>query len=96
MNMGKGIRASYTVEAAGVLEIVLLVVMVLLNHAFHVRAETAGDFTVHEWVERKRHAIENQEEHEITSQAQGMRWSIEITAPVFRPEETLRMWSLAE
>ena len=39
MNMGKGIRASYTVEAAGVMAIVLLVVMVLLNHAFHVRAD---------------------------------------------------------
>lgn len=94
--MRKGIRASYTVEAAGIMAIVLLVVMVLLNQAFHVCAETTGDFAVHEFVEQKRHAIENEDEREITSKAQGMRWGIEITAPVFRPEEALRMWSLAE
>lgn len=94
--MRHGVRASYTIEAAGVMAAVFLAVMVLLNQAFHIRSETVGNFVVHEAVERERHKIENQDELEITRQAQGMRWSIELTTPVFCPENSLRMWSLAE
>ena len=88
--------ASYTIEAAGVMAVVLFTKMVLLNQAFHVHAETTGCFIVHETVERERHKIENQDEPEITRQAQGVRWSLELTASVFCPEELMRMWSLVE
>ena len=50
--------ASYTIEAAGVMAVVLFTMMVLLNQAFHVHAETTGCFIVHETVERERHKIE--------------------------------------
>ena len=86
--------ASYTIEAAGVMAVVLFTMMVLLNQAFHVHAETTGCFIVHETVERERHKIENQDEPEITRQ--GVRWSLELTASVFCPEELMRMWSLVE
>ncbi|MCI8363008.1 MAG: hypothetical protein HFJ41_07875, partial [Clostridia bacterium] len=86
----KDISASYTVEAAGVMAIVLFSIMVLLNQSFHVRAETVGKFSVHEEVERERHAISNADNKEVTRQAQGMRWGLEVTAPIFRPEKSLR------
>lgn len=92
----KEAAASFTVEAAGVMAVVLLVVMILLNEAFHVRGETVGKFAVHQAVEMERHQIENQDEQEITRQSQGLRWSLELTVSVFRPEDSLRMWSLAE
>ncbi len=88
--------AEYTVEAAGVMAVVLFTIMTLLHQAFHVRAETVGVFTVHEQVERERHEIAHSDEKEITHEGQGQRWSVEITAPVFRPEESLRMWSVFE
>lgn len=90
------VRASYTVETAGVMAVVLFIMMVLLSQAFHVHAETAGCFAVHEEVGRERHKIENQDESEITRQAQGMRWSLELTESVFYPEKLMQMWSLAE
>ena len=93
MMMTKGIRASYTVEAAGIMAVVFFVIMILLNQGFHVHGETVGCFRVHEEVEWE--ALDMDEE-EITRQGQGMRWSLELTAPVFRPEEALRMWSLLE
>jgi len=85
---------SYTVETAGVMAVVLFTLMILLDQAFHVRAETVGEFAVHEAVERERHEIAHSEEKEISRQNSGMRWSIDLTIPVFRPEESLRMWSL--
>ncbi len=88
--------ASYTVEAAGVMAVVLFTVMFLLNQAFHIRAETVGKFLLHEAVERKRHEIAHADESEISDSSSGLRWSLEITVPVFRPEESLRMWSLME
>lgn len=94
--MLKEVPASYTVEAAGVMAVILFTVMVLLNQAFHVRAETADSFELHEAVERDRHACESEDAGEITRQAEGIRWGLEITASVFRPEESLRMWSLME
>lgn len=94
--MKRGVKASYTIEAAGVMAIVFFVMMILLNQAFHVHAETVGCFAVHEEVERERHKIVNQEKKEIIRQAQGIRWSLQLTAPVFCPEESLRMWSLIE
>jgi len=90
------VPAEYTVEAAGVMAVVLFTVMVLFHQAFHVRAETVGVFQVHEQVERERHEIAHSDEKEITHEARGQRWSVEITAPVFRPEESLRMWSVLE
>lgn len=90
------IRASYTVEAAGVMAAVLVTIMMLLNAAFHIHAETVGAMKLHTQVEKERHAVESADEQEVTLQAAGSRWRLEITAPVFRPEESLRMWSLAE
>ncbi len=92
----RAVRASYTVEAAGVMAVVLLTVMVLLNQAFYVRTETVGEFAIHEEVERERHLISNIDEGEISRQSGGGRWRIEIISPVFRPENFLRMWSLLE
>ncbi len=94
--LGMGIRASYTVEAAGLMALIFFTIMILLNQAFHVHAETSGCFATHEAVESERHKIENQDEPEISRQVQGMRWSLDLTASVFSPEKTLRMWSLAE
>lgn len=89
-------KAEYTVEAAGVMAVMLFTVMILLNQAFHIRAETAGSFRVHETVEKERHEIAHSDEKEITHADQGIRWSIEVTSPVFRPEEAIRMWSMLE
>lgn len=90
------LQASYTVEAAGVMAVILITLMILLNEAFHVRAETAGAFQVHEAAEQERHEIAYQEESEVTGKGSGLRWGLDLTVGVFRPEESLRMWSLAE
>ncbi len=99
-NKKKGQRmtlsGSYTVEAAGVMVVVLLTIMFLFNQAFHIHAETSGSFSLHETVEAKRHSIENIKQREISQQAYGMRWSLDLTSPVFRPEDLLRMWTLLE
>lgn len=92
----KSLPGSYTVEAAGVMGVVLLTVMILLNQAFHLRAETVGIFSVHEQVERERHEIEHLEEKEIHGEGGGVYWRLDITVPVFRPENSMRLWSLAE
>ena len=42
------------------------------------------------------HQIEYAEKNQVKEHANGNNWSLEITAPVFRPEKMLRMWSLAE
>ncbi len=94
--MQKEVRASYTVEAAGVMAAVLFTILFLMNRALSFRAETVGYFGVHEAVERDRHLIENMEEREISRQDSGSGWSMEITTSVFRPEHSLRLWSLAE
>lgn len=88
--------AGYTVEAAGVMAVVFFSIMVLVNQAFRIHAETTGTFGLHEAVERDRHAILHTDEDEITMETQGGAWEREITATVFRPEETLRAWSLTE
>ncbi|MCD8083845.1 MAG: hypothetical protein LUE86_10145 [Clostridiales bacterium] len=93
---GRRLRASYTVEAAGVMAAVLFTILILMNRALGFRAETVGYFGLHETVERERHLIENMEETQIERQSSGNGWSLEITAPVFRPEQSLRLWSLAE
>lgn len=90
------LKASYTVEAAGVMAVLLFTVMILMNQAFHIRAETVGCFQVHEEVEKVRHEIAHSGEKEITRSDQGMRWSLEVTSPVFRPEEVIRMWGMLE
>lgn len=90
------LRASYTVEAAGVMATVFFIIMILMNQAFRLHAETVGYFALHETVERERHLVENKKESEVVKYADGTGWNLEITAPVFRPEDSLRMWSLAE
>lgn len=90
------LQASYTVEAAGVMAVVLFTMMVLFHQAFYMQGWTAGTFRVHEQVERERHAIPHIDEKEITQEAQGQGWSAQITAGVFRPEESLRLWSVLE
>lgn len=90
------LAASYTVEVAGVMAAVFLIIMILMNQAFRLQGETVGYFALHEAVERERHAVDNKKEAEVTKSADGNGWDLEITAPVFRPEDSLRMWSLAE
>lgn len=93
---GKCLCASITVEAAGVMSIVLLTIMVLMGQAMSWNSRAAGMFALHETVERECHQIEHAEERTIKRQAEGNGWSLEISAPVFRPEKALRMWSLVE
>lgn len=93
---GATLPASATVEAAGIMSVVLLTVMVLMNQAFRLRAETVGNFVLHETVERERHLVEHSDKTTISRYAEGSGWGLEITASVFRPENSLRMWSLAE
>lgn len=93
---GRSLAAGYTVEAAGVMAVVLFTIMILVNQAFRIHAETVGYFRLHTQVEWDRHAVENVEEDEVCRQAAGSGWELEITAPVFRPENSLRLWSLAE
>lgn len=92
----RGLQAGYTVEAAGVMAVVLFTIMVLIGQAFRIHAEVSGSFALHEAVEQKRHAIEQIEEQEIVLETSGRDWNLEICAPVFRPEEELRAWSLVE
>ena len=89
-------RASFTVEAAGVMAAVMFVIMILISQALHLRAETVGKFSVHEEVEQMRHLVENAEKKEIIRSRAGAGWQFEIEAQVFRPESFLRKWSLAE
>lgn len=90
------VRASFTVEAAGVMAAVMFVIMILISQAFRLRAETVGKFSVHEETEQMRHLVENAEKEEIVRSREGTGWQIEIEAQVFRPENFLRKWSLAE
>ena len=90
------LQASMTVEAAGVMVVVLTTLMILMGQAMNWSARAAGNFALHETVELERHRIEHAEEEQIKEQAKGNNWELEITAPVFRPEKMLRMWSLAE
>lgn len=92
----KSLRAGITVEAAGVMSIVLLTIMVLLGQAMRLNSRAAGMFALHEEIEKKRHLIESAEEERIKSQAEGTGWNLEISAPVFRPEKAMRRWSLLE
>lgn len=92
----KCLQASITVEAAGIMSIVLLTIMVLLGQAMRWSSRTAGMFVLHEEIERKRHLIESAEEAKVKEQAYGSGWDLEISAPVFRPEKAMRRWSLVE
>ena len=90
------LAASYTVEAAGVMAVVLFTIMILMGQALRISGETRGMFQLHEQVERVRHEPERKDDRKISIQSEGNGWNLEITAPVFRPENFLRMWSLAE
>lgn len=94
--MAEGLKASYTIEAAGVMAAIGFCMLVLLSQAFRFEAESRGGFQLHEAVERERHALENRDQKEIRKKAAGNFWDLEICAPVFRPENSLRLWSLAE
>lgn len=86
----------YTVEAAGIMAVIFFTVMGLIGQGFRIQAEVSGSFSLHETVEQMRHSIAQIEEREIQLEAGGCDWNLEICAPVFRPEETLRAWSLVE
>ena len=88
--------ASYTVETAGVMAVVLFTIMILMGQALRLSGETRGMFQLHEQVERVRHEPEHKEDRTISIQSGGNGWNLEITAPVFRPENFLRLWSLAQ
>lgn len=90
------LKAGFTVEAAGVMSAVLLTVMILLNAAFHIHREVFEAMKLHTSVEQIRHAVSSAEEKKIQMQADTGNGSLTITAPVFRPEDSLRMWSLLE
>ncbi len=90
------VTASYTVEAAGVFSIVLFTVFILFSEAFAIRAEAEGKLSVYEEVEYERHLIANSGDKEISRDKEGKGWSISVTQPVFRPENSLRKWSLLE
>lgn len=92
----KTLRASFTVEAAGTMAVVFFTIMILMQQAMNWSVRAREQFVLHETVERERHQIEHAEEKQIKRQTEGNNWSLEITAPVFRPEKTLRMWSLVE
>lgn len=94
--MRRKLKAGYTVEAAGVMAAVLFTIMVILRAAFSLQAEVSGIMRVHRQVEEQRHAVIHQEEKQIEGSDQGSGWSISIRAPVFRPEESLRLWSIVE
>lgn len=92
----RDLPASYTVETAGVMAVVLFTIMILMGQALRLSGETRGMFQLHEQVERVRHEIEHKEDRMISIQSSGNGWELEITAPVFRPENFLRLWSLAQ
>lgn len=92
----KALPAMYTVEAAGVMSAVLFVIMILIHQAFLLNGEITGNFGLHLQVETERHLIDNRKKWNIKKEASGNGWDLEITAPVFRPENFLRMWSLTE
>lgn len=96
MRKRRYMKAEFTVEAAGVMAAVMFTVFVLLRAALLLRAETVDIMGHHREVEIERHAIENKKESHITRQTSGPGWSLDLTAPVFRPESSLRMWSLME
>ncbi len=69
------LQASMTVEAAGVMVVVLTTLMILMGQAMNWSARAAGNFALHETVERERHRIEHAEEEQIKEQAKGNNWS---------------------
>lgn len=91
-----GLDAGYTVEAAGVMSAVLLTIMVLLSSAFHIHQEVLVLMRLHTSVEQARHAVSAVDEDEVSMEAERDGGSFIISAPVFRPENSLRMWSLLE
>lgn len=87
---------SYTVEAAGVMSAVLLTILMLLGAAFQVHKEVLESMKLHTSVEQARHAVSSISEKEINMRREIGNGELSITAPVFRPEDSLRLWSLME
>lgn len=94
--MKRRLSAAYTIEATGIMAAVFFTIMLIIQAAFFLNAEVVGIMELHQTIEVERHAVGNMDEAEITRSAQGNGWSINITAPVFRPEKALRKWSLVE
>lgn len=92
----KRLSGGYTVEAAGVMSAVLLTIMILLTSAFHIHKEVREAMRLHTSVEEARHAVTSVDEKEIRMEAETGKGVLVITAQVFRPEDSLRMWSLLE
>lgn len=90
------LKSGYTVEAAGVMSAVLLTIMILLTAAFRIHKEVWGSMRLHTMVEQERHAVSSIDKTEIYMQAEAGEKVLTIIAPVFRPENSLRMWSLLE
>lgn len=90
------LNGAYTVEAAGVMSAVLLTILVLLSSAFHIHREILAVMRLHTSVERERHAVSSVNEDEVSMEVNTGNGTLVISAPVFRPENSLRMWSLLE
>lgn len=94
--MKKKLSAGYTVEAAGVMAAVLFTIMIILRAAFSLQAEVSQMMKIHQVVEAERHADINKDKKRIERAAKGNGFSVTISAPVFRPEKSLRQWSIME
>lgn len=90
------LNGAYTVEAAGVMSAVLLTILVLLSSAFQIHREILAVMRLHTSVERERHAVSSVDEDEVSMEVNTGNGMLVISAPVFRPENSLRMWSLLE
>lgn len=75
---------------------VLLTIMILLTAAFRIHKEVWESMRLHITVEQERHAVSSIDKTEIYMQAEAGEKELTIIAPVFRPENSLRMWSLLE
>lgn len=76
--------------------VVLFTVMIILRAAFSLQAEVSQIMKIHQMVEEERHAIINKDKQQIEKAWQGIGFNIKISAPVFRPEKSLRQWSIME
>lgn len=94
--MKKKLNAGYTVEAAGVMAAVLFTMMIILRAAFSLQTEVSQMMRVHRLVEEDRHAGHNKEKKRVEKSGREGGFYVTISAPVFRPENSLRQWSIME
>lgn len=84
----KGVKAGFTVEAAGVTAAVLISFLILIKVAIDQSNQIRETMEVHQQVEVERHNIETGLNEKVTKDF--------ITSSAFRPEQYLRLWSLFE